>query len=182
MLQRSPLYISCFARPSFLSSQLGTGVLKRKRDGNRYGNNYSFCKQERKCIWQDCDTDKLSSLSKRSANTLTLTRLRNWLGGPPLKVQFFFFPSCASVALARSSHIVVLSERITQVHTLYPSLGFESEARTTQSEVLSAHTKKQTTKTTKQANHKKHKQKTTKAQRKNWQDGSNQLQHPVPAN
>ena len=35
----------------------------------------------------------------------------------------FFFPSCASVALARSSHIVVLSERITQVHTLYPSLG-----------------------------------------------------------
>ena len=27
------------------------------------------------------------------------------------------------MALARSSHIVVLSERITQVHTLYPSLG-----------------------------------------------------------
>ena len=27
------------------------------------------------------------------------------------------------MALARSSHIVALSERITQVHTLYPSLG-----------------------------------------------------------
>ena len=35
----------------------------------------------------------------------------------------FFFPSCTSVALARSSHIVVLIERITHMHTLYPSLG-----------------------------------------------------------
>ena len=45
-------------------------------------------------------------------------------------VMIIFFPSCASVALARSSYIVVLIERITQMHT-YPSLGFESEARTT---------------------------------------------------
>ena len=35
----------------------------------------------------------------------------------------FFFPSCAPVASARSSHLVVLVERITQMHALYPSLG-----------------------------------------------------------
>ena len=53
------------------------------------------------------------------------------------------FPSCASVALARSSHIVVLIERITHMHTLYPSLGFESGAQTIQSEVLSVQTRRQ---------------------------------------
>ena len=39
--------------------------------------------------------------------------------------SLIFFPSCASVALARSSHIVVLNERITHVRTLYPSLGVQ---------------------------------------------------------
>ena len=42
---------------------------------------------------------------------------------PYLQWRKSFFPSCASVALARSSHIIVLIERITQMHTLYPSLG-----------------------------------------------------------
>ena len=37
----------------------------------------------------------------------------------------FFFPSRASVALARSSHIVVLIERITHTLALYPSLGVQ---------------------------------------------------------
>ena len=56
----------------------------------------------------------------------------------------FFFPSCASVALARSSHIVVLSERITQMHTLYPSLGVRKWSTDySQSEILPEHTKKQ---------------------------------------
>ena len=34
-----------------------------------------------------------------------------------------FFPSCAPVPSAKSSHLVVLVERITQMHALYPSLG-----------------------------------------------------------
>ena len=38
-------------------------------------------------------------------------------------VRLPFFPSCAPVASARSSHLVVLVERITQMHALYPSLG-----------------------------------------------------------
>ena len=43
--------------------------------------------------------------------------------GSPQPGSRIFFPSCAPVASARSSHLVVLVERITQMHALYPSLG-----------------------------------------------------------
>ena len=50
----------------------------------------------------------------------------------------FFFPSCASVALARSSHIVVLMNELTRCNFNVPPWGVESGVRTvTQSEVLS---------------------------------------------
>ena len=43
----------------------------------------------------------------------------------------FFFPSCASVALARSSHLVVLIERISKCIHYIPLWGFESGAKIT---------------------------------------------------
>ena len=50
----------------------------------------------------------------------------------------FFFPSCASVALARSSHIVVLMNELFRCIFHVPPWGVESGVRTiTQSEVLS---------------------------------------------
>ena len=58
-----------------------------------------------------CSDGPNSGSGKPSQN-----RLRS--KGPP-----FFFPPCAPVASARSSHLVVLVERITQMHALYPSLG-----------------------------------------------------------
>ena len=71
------------------------------------------------------------------------------------------------MALARSSHIVVLSERITQVHTLYPSLGVRKwsiykSARSLVSPHEETETKQKTSKT-----HKANK-KPTKA---SWQVG-----------
>ena len=74
-----------------------------------------------------------------------------------------FFPSCASVALARSSHIVVLSERITQVHTLYPSLGvrkwsIEQSVRS----LVSPHEETGTKQSNTKPKQSKHKQKTEK--------------------
>ena len=42
-----------------------------------------------------------------------------------------FFPSCASVALARSSHLVVLIERIGKCIHYIPLWGFESGAKIT---------------------------------------------------
>ena len=53
-----------------------------------------------------------------------------------------FFPSCASVALARSSHIVVLMNELTTCNFNVPPWGVESGVRTiTQSRVLSGPTK-----------------------------------------
>ena len=50
-----------------------------------------------------------------------------WLGD----LRVFFFPSCASVALARSSHLVVLIERISKCIHYIPLWGFESGAKIT---------------------------------------------------
>ena len=68
----------------------------------------------------------------------------------------FFFPSRASVALARSSHIVVLIERITHMHALVSLFGGSKvELKQNQLEVLSICTKKQS-----KTNQKTHKQNT----------------------
>ena len=62
----------------------------------------------------------------------------------------FFFPSCASVALARSSHTVVLMNELPRCIFCIPLWGVESGVRTiTQSEVLSGQ-KEMNRQTTKQ--------------------------------
>ena len=75
----------------------------------------------------------------------------------------FFFPSHASVALARSSHIVVLMNELFRCIFNVPSWGVESGVRTiTQSEVLSVlKDKKHKTKKNSKNKHKKQQQKPT---------------------
>ena len=64
-----------------------------------------------------------------------------------------FFPSCTSVALARSSHNVVLMNELSRCISYVPPWGVESGVRTfTQSEVLSGQTTKETQKQSKTTN------------------------------
>ena len=61
-----------------------------------------------------------------------------------------FFPSCASVALARSSHIVVLMNELSRCNCNVPHWGVESGVGTiTQSEVKSGPKHRENQKTTK---------------------------------
>ena len=101
-------------------------------------------------------------------------------------LRHIFFPSCASVALARSSHIVVLNERITHVHTLYPSLGVQkwgTDHNGPKSCQFKITHKQNTNKATNTTNTNKQKPKQTKKhksrQRKNWQDSSKRPQQLV---
>ena len=69
---------------------------------------------------------------------------QNFLWPSASTIPIFFFPSCASVALARSSHIVVLMNELHGCIYCIPLWGVESGAQTiTQSEVLSVQTKNQ---------------------------------------
>ena len=73
-----------------------------------------------------------------SLSTISGTRSKTAsLQGQTLGGAFaFFFPSCASVALARSSHIVVLMNELCRCNCYVPHWGVESGVRTiTQSEV-----------------------------------------------
>ena len=68
----------------------------------------------------------------------------------PAILHGFFFPSCASVALARSSHLVVLMNELRKCIHCIPLWGFKSGAKSLQSGASSKtknqqrHNKKQT--------------------------------------
>ena len=75
-----------------------------------------------------------------------------------------FFPSCASVALARSSHLVVLMNELRKCIHCIPLWGFKSEAKSLQS---GASSNKDTTKNKTPTTHNPHpKQHQTKTKRK----------------
>ena len=86
---------------------------------------------------------------------------------PKKSAPIFFFPSCASVALARSSDIVVLMNELSRCNYYVPHWGVESGVGTiTQPEVKSGpkHRENQETKKTKKQKNKNHTK--TKKQRR----------------
>ena len=94
-----------------------------------------------------------------------------------------FFPSCASVALARSSHLVVLMNELRKCIHCIPLWGFKSGAKSLQSGASSKtknqqrHNKKQTP-TTHTPNNTNQKQNA----KGTWHDGSKKQWHQVLPN
>ena len=97
-----------------------------------------------------------------------------WSGDLPCSI--LFFPSCASVALARSSHIVVLMNELSRCNYYVPHWGVESGVGTiTQSEVKSGpkHRENQETKKQQKPHKNRKPTKKQKQRREPWPDNSN---------
>ena len=94
---------------------------------------------------------------------------------PATPIKGFFFPSCASVALARSSHIVVLMNELCRCNCYVPHWGVESGVRTiTQSKVKPGSKNRKSQEATKQNKTKTHQSKQNQPNNKTKKESPDQ--------